>query len=74
MKWTSEVTIGKGYGPEERPGEGLGDHNYCRNPWKADGSTIWCYTDPETGHASGWDYCDPVTEELSGEKDSGYRG
>ena len=47
------------------------DHNFCRNP---DGTeTIWCYTtDPETR----WELCDPLppSEELTGEKDSGYRG
>ena len=30
------------YTPEKYPNEGLGDHNYCRNP--SSGSVPWCYT------------------------------
>ena len=40
------------YIDEER---GLGDHNYCRNPYSESGG-IWCYT---TNKNDVWDYCDP---------------
>ena len=31
---------------------GIGDHNYCRNPNRRD--TVWCYTTSETVE---WEYC-----------------
>ena len=29
---------------EQYPFSGLGDHNYCRNPYPFDGKGAWCYT------------------------------
>jgi hypothetical protein len=35
--------------------EGIGDHNYCRNPTE-DEDSVWCYK--ATG---GWEWCDVPT-------------
>jgi len=56
QKW-SETTPHSHSMRKDYPDEGLGDHNYCRNPDGED--TIWCYTsDPSVR----WEYCDPVEE------------
>ena len=43
---------------ENLSANGLGDHNFCRNPSGSETSaTIWCYT---TNPSVRWDYCDPL--------------
>lgn len=58
--------------------EGLGDHNYCRNPDVLEGGA-WCYTETiadSTGER--WEYCDvPECDSTCGsedEKQADYRG
>jgi hypothetical protein len=72
--WSSQDPHEHTRTPENYPDFGL-DFNLCRNPDidTEPGYTIWCYT---TESDSRWEYCDPTDcdEELSGEKDSGYRG
>ena len=41
---------------ENYPQDGLGDHNYCRNP--DDEEDAWCYT----VNGNRWDYCDIPTD------------
>ena len=50
--WSSQSPNAHGNTPENKPGTGVGDHNYCRNP---DGEPkAWCYTmDP----AKRWELC-----------------
>lgn len=56
QKWTVQSPAGHKFTRQNFPGQGLGEHSYCRNPGR-DESTIWCYTtDPDDR----WDYCDPV--------------
>ena len=58
--------------PENYPGKGLGDHNYCRNPDDTPGGA-WCYT---SGGPDRWEYCDvPTCDNCgSGSLQSDYRG
>ncbi|XP_077864886.1 plasminogen-like [Saccoglossus kowalevskii] len=53
QKWTSQYPHSHTRTPENYPGTGLGNHNYCRNPDNED--RAWCYTtDPGTR----WAVCD----------------
>ena len=52
QKWTSQYPHKHPNSADKKPGTGLGDHNYCRNP---DGSAgAWCYT---TDSKKRWEYC-----------------
>jgi len=72
QKWTSQKPNSHTRTPENYPGKGLGDHNYCRNPSDApDGA--WCYTT----NGERWEYCDVPTCDncgTSAAKQSDYRG
>jgi len=58
QKWTDQSPHGHSNTPENRPGMGLGYHNFCRNP---DGEpTIWCYTTSSTR----WELCDPIPNPI----------
>ena len=32
QKWTSQIPHSHGYTPDSYPNDGLGDHNFCRDP------------------------------------------
>lgn len=53
QKWTVQTPHKHNNSPSDKPGKGLGDHNFCRNPDNE--PTIWCYTTSSTR----WEYCDP---------------
>jgi len=55
QKWTSQAPHRHSRTPAKYPDAGLGNHNYCRNPDKA--NTIWCYT---TDKKKRWEYCKPL--------------
>ena len=55
QKWTEQTPHEHRNRPSKRPGTGLGDHNYCRNPGRG-GPTIWCYT---TDSKERWECCKP---------------
>merc|ERR1719433_1074199 len=57
QNWQSQAPHEHSFGGATQ--DGVGDHNYCRNPsWASSGSTIWCYT---TDEGTRWDYCDPIS-------------
>ncbi len=53
QKWTSQSPNNHTYTPANYPNDGLGDHNYCRNPGGGE-PRVWCYT---TDSITKWDYC-----------------
>ena len=60
QKWSEQSPNAHDRTPENYPGKGLGDHNFCRNP---DGEPrAWCYTTD----GPRWDYCDVQTCEDGG--------
>ena len=56
QKWTVQAPHTHAYARTNRAGQGLGDHNYCRNPGGSDAS-IWCFT---TDKGKEREYCDPM--------------
>ncbi|CAB9515896.1 Apolipoprotein(a) (Fragment) [Seminavis robusta] len=65
QRWDSDEPHGHVNRPEERPGKGLGAHNYCRNPGADE--RAWCYTTSDTVR---WAYCDVPACEHDGEEPS----
>lgn len=60
QKWSSQYPwthklLPYPYNGEENEKDGLGDHNYCRNPSGDRKSRPWCYT---TKSKYKWQYCD----------------
>merc|ERR1712003_229437 len=53
QKWTAQSPHKHSRTEANYPDEGLGDHNYCRNPDNEEGGA-WCYT---TNPHQRWDYC-----------------
>lgn len=53
QSWNAQWPHQHGNTQSKKPGLGLGDHNYCRNPDnEPDGP--WCYT---TSNLTRWEYC-----------------
>jgi len=63
QKWTAQSPHKHSRTVDNYPEEGLGDHNYCRNPDNEPGGA-WCYT---TDSDERWDYCQVKT--CEGEAD-----
>ena len=53
QKWTAQEPHSHVYTPTKYPNDGLGEHNFCRNP--DDSAKPWCYT---TDSETKWEYCD----------------
>ena len=54
QKWTEQFPHEHTKTPEGYPGNGIGNHDYCRNP-DNEPEGAWCYT---TDSNSRWEYCD----------------
>ncbi|XP_072049112.1 uncharacterized protein [Amphiura filiformis] len=66
QKWTEQVPHQHEVTPDNYPGIGLGDHNYCRNPDNEPKGT-WCYTIDEELR---WEYCDIGSTRFCGSGDN----
>jgi len=56
QKWSMQNPWKHAYNETKYPEDGVGDHNFCRNP-KAEKETVWCWTtNPEVP----WEFCEPL--------------
>ncbi|XP_063954844.1 deleted in malignant brain tumors 1 protein-like isoform X2 [Lytechinus pictus] len=60
QRWTSQAPHEHRYILSDYPDDGLGDHNYCRNP-DGSGDFAWCYTNTSTR----WEYCNIGVQQES---------
>ncbi|XP_072048555.1 prothrombin-like, partial [Amphiura filiformis] len=66
QNWTEQVPHQHEVTPDNYPGIGLEDHNYCRNPDNEPKGT-WCYTIDEELR---WEYCDIGSTRFCGNGDN----